>query len=602
MSAININTFNQNNEYNPTVNINVEYSSIAMRATTAGTGFVGKIIPVFCRELIPSQKVDLNQEVAIQFAPFTNNLLHEFSGVIKTYFVPYRILDENWEDFIQGGVDGRNAYQIPYIDLNAEKKKTSTDEINQSLVHTIIDYIGYPINGDFQEIPENDTQTPKPQAYPIWAYNKIYNDHIRPIDLQPQEVEKGNVQVLNSIWQHDYFTRARIYQQRGQVPLIPLENATAVDLNHKISTIINFKQDAITGFDKFATLYEGMPGVPNQQRWVQQFESEEPATLAGDWNYDTKYQVANEEGIVQWGNVLARIEHRVGGGAGHNEFFPWVIPTKNTIEDHRINLEGVGINLNSMFMQMGIMAVLINNAKIKYRYVDWLQQRFGISPEDARMQLPEYLGTQEIQIQNTIVTQQAYGDVEQGQTPQGYMTSQASAQGGTHFQYTAKEHGILMSIMEIKPASVYEAGLNRMFMTKTRFEYPTPELVNMPDRPIYKGELFYRQSVEDKELFGWGGVYDEYRTMYNNVVGLLRPSTPIPAQGSTLSAGMYAYTLARHFTQVPALNLEFVQCQADMDRVLQYTKEPDFLFMIENRVNTAIPLPLMSNPAELLNL
>lgn len=600
MSAININRFNQNNEYNPTVNIDVEYSSIAMRATTAGTGFVGYIIPIFARELIPSQKVDLSQQIAIQFAPFTNNLLHEFTGVVKTYFVPYRLLDENWEDFIQGGVDGKNAYQLPYIDLRKEKVKTATEAKNQSLVHTILDYMGYPINSEFQEIPEQDTQLLKPQAYPVWAYNKIYNDHIRPIDLQPQEVPKENITVLKAIWQHDYFTRARIYQQRGAVPMVPLENATSVNLNHQVQTILDFKKDFVAE-DIYTIGTDGLPDAPKAaqyQAWFNNTNATENEKIYGGYDLNRRYTFLNEEGYTQYGNVYGKLDVRSPATSTAG----FAVPMQTQIKDHVINLEGVGINLNSLYIQMGIMSVLINNAKIKYRYVDWLQQRFGVQPEDARMQLPEYLGTQEIQIQNTIVTQQSYGDVEAGQTPQGYMTSQASAQGGTNYQYTAKEHGIMISVMEIKPASVYEAGLDRLMMTKTRFEYPTPELVNMPDRPIYKGELFYTQTATDRELFGWGGVYDEYRTMYNRVVGLLRPSTPIPAQGSTLSAGMYSYTLARYFTSAPSLNLEFVQMQADMDRVLQYVNEPDFLFMIENRVNTAIPLPLMSNPAELLNL
>lgn len=573
--AINVNQFNQHNNYGQSVNINVEYSSIAMQSTTVGTGHVGKLIPIFIRELIPSQKVELTHKVGIQFMPFVSNVLHNFSGVIKTYFVPYRLIDENWEDFIQGGVDGQNNYALPYIDLSKEKIKTNTDEKNQSLVHTILDYMGYPINGNFTEIAQGDNSFPKPMAYPVWAYNKIYNDHIRPIDVQPEEVDKGNIQVLQSLWQYDYFTRARVYQQRGNVPLVPVTSATTVDVSHKIITELG--------------------PIGQNSNW----HDFSPYKNYDNYNARLQQTLTNTDGTIANGQLLYQLGYNTNSG----EINDASIRNQNVrIADHQLNLEGVGINLNSLYTQMGIMSVLINNAKIRYMYIDWLEQRFGVKRQDARLQMAEYIDTQEIQIGIDTITQTSYGDAANGQTPQGYITAQAGAIGTSKNQYTAQEHGILVSILEITPASVYEGGLQRMLMTKTRYEFPMPELANMPDRPIYKGELFYTQTAADMDTFGYVGIYDEYRTLYNNVVGLLRPSTPVPAEGSTLSNGLHSYTLARYFTKAPSLNLDFLQCNPDMQRILQYTNEPDFLFIIGHNLNTAIPLPLQSNPAELLNL
>lgn len=567
------------------VNIYTEYSSLAMNGTTTGTGYVGKIIPIFVRELIPSQKVSISHKVGIQFMPMVSNVLHTFTGVIQTFFVPYRLLDDNWEDFIMGGISGNNSYELPFIDLKQLKENSAPEAENQTLVHTILDYMGYPINNDFQAIPEGDSTLPKPMAYPVWAYNKIYNDHIRPIDVQPEEVPQTNISCLQALWQFDYFTRARVYQQRGAVPIVPLENGTSANLNHVVNTILGPLQYNTNGQ---GTLYTNVATSPFAD--MQGYPS--------NAQFGTAINLRNEEGYIAQGRQIDRpnLDTRTGDLSTLR-----VSGLTQQIEDHVINLEGVGININSLYTQMGIMNVLINNAKIKYLYIDYLEQWFGVKRQDARLQMAEYISTENIDIGMSTITQTSYGDTASGQTPQGYITAQAGATGNVKNTYTCQEHGVLMSLLIITPATVYEGGLPRMLMTKSRFEFPLAPLVNMPDRPIYKGELYYTQSEQDTETFGYAGIFDEYRTIYNQVCGLLRPSTPVPAPGSTLSPGLYSYTLARYFTEAPSLNLDFLQCYPDMQRIMQYTEEPDFLFMIGHYMNTAIPLPMQSNPAELLN-
>lgn len=601
--AVNVNKFNQHNNYGRTVSINREWSTIEMNATTVGTGYVGYIIPVMVREMIPGQTIKLNSRIGVQFTPMVSNVMHNFYGTFKDFFVPCRIIDENWEDFIMGGGDGGNTYELPYIDLAKAKADTSPEAINQSLVHTLLDYIGYPINNDFQELPEDNATMVKALAYPIWAYNKVYNDHYRNPDIQPDEIVLTSIEVQKALWQFDYFTRGQVYQQRGAVPIVPLSGAQATNLNHIITTTIGLKHDmqSINNANTWnlALLNEGQNGAPNADTWRTNFASAGNDIGLTAWDLNTDYTFTDNEGYVIRGNINGDVRPLGNGGVNTSSL---KVPIQTQIADHELNLEGTGINLNDLMASMGIMAVLINNAKMTYRYIDFLEIRYGIKRQDARLQMSEYLGTQEFQISSQGITQLGYGDVAQGQTPQGYITSQATGHGGAGTTYEAQEHGYLIRLIEIKPASVYCQGLPRLLQTKTRFEFATPELTNMPDRETYVGELFYTQTAEDAEGFNWTGVYNEYRTMYNNVVGLIRPDTPIPAEGSTLSNGLPSYTLARVFEEAPSFNLEFVQVNADMDRIKQYTEEPDFIYIVENQIETSVPLPLIPNPAQLLNL
>lgn len=582
--TLNINMFNQNNNWGETIDIKRDWCSLNIPKNTVGTGHVGKLIPLMVREMIPGQSVNIKNTIGIQFNPFVSNLMHRFNATILTYFVPCRLLDpENWENYIQGGVDGKNAYSMPFLDLAKLK------EANQNtLLHTALDYLGYPINNNMTPYTD-DANIPKigrPAAYPLWAYNRIYNDHIRPIDLQPEEVDKNNIQCHKALWEWDYFTRGRVYRQRGEVPIVPLSKE--LTLPHRAEIGVNFKQDTEVQ-NQFAIGFGGIKGAPSWEDYRRRYnDANQGSTINENWNLDTKYTFTSDDGYVHYGTTIGRVgsqDHSITHG----------VPTYVKMLDHDLNADGVGMNLNDLMVSMGIMAVLVNNAKITYRYIDFLEQRYGIKRQDARLQMSEYIGKETFEITAQGIVQTSYGDVAQNQTPQGYITAQATGAGNNlTFDYTAQEHGYVISILSIVPSTIYEQGLPRLLQTKTRFEWATPELVNMPARETRTGELFFTQNHEnDLKLFNWTDVYNEYRTDTNNTTGLIRPSTP---------NGLPSYTLCRNFAEAPVFNLEFVQVNADMKRILQYPNEPDFIYINTCNINTAIPLPLQSNPTRLLNL
>ena len=47
------------------------------------------------------------------------------------------------------------------------------------------------------------------------------------------------------------------------------------------------------------------------------------------------------------------------------------------------------------------------------------------------------------------------------------------------------------------------------------------------------------------------------------------------------------------------LNKEFIGCDPDQDRILQYIDEPCFIYFLRNNISTAIPLPIQSEPGDL---
>jgi len=538
--AINVNNLHQGNNYRVArPKVETEYSSLKKAYTIQGTGDMGLLIPICVQELVPSQKINLSQEVAVQFNPFVSNLFHEINGEVMKFVVPMRLLWEEWETFIIGGLDGKDNTVHPTMDLNKLYEKSSTVEAERTLVHTVADYIGMPINSSGVK---KAGALQKPSAMPWYAYNKVYNDHIRIIDMEKSEVPKDNNELLRGNWDHDYFTRSRIAQQRGVIPTVPID-------------MDNIGLEVFKG------------GVLNKDTGINMYSA--------DWVGDTGMasQVGSDkkaEGRLKFSNNSKELyEIEVGVGL------------KN-------QTKGISMNLNDLTVALSVMRYQVNNIKVQPRYIDQLEIRWGVYPEDARMNRSEYLGSEYISVLVDTVTQTSEG-VE---TKQGNITAQGWANGrGIGTDYVAKEHCMLITLLIVKPKTVYEGGLNKSYVRNNRFDYATPEMNNLPDVPILNSELAYTNvDLENKKIFGWQGIYEEYRTETNIVAGKMRPSE---------KGNLVSFTLARWFETAPLLNKEFVGCNPDQKRILQYSKEPCMNIFIRNNINTAIPLPYQSEPGEI---
>lgn len=586
--AFNVNQVNQNTQYTKQkADIKLEHSALNMRSTDASSGDVGKLIPVYVDELLPGQKVTVNQKIGMQFTPFVSNLYHEMKGQVMSFFVPMRLLVDEWEEFITGGKDGE--YNTPFPRLSVENlgkcvgtytgadynylraytyNYSTGEKIKESgLLHSLWDYFGLPISapehsptsGDIAADEYNSMKNINmwadtgdnsislaaglgptigadslPNAHIFKAYYKIWNDVLRIPDID-DEIPLGatdnwnDIQLLRWYWPNDYFTRARVYQQRGVMPSIPVH------------------PDATTSLVRFS----GSLSI-----------GQTPVILEG-------------EGL--------NIGSTSPGTSGN------IIASASALDG--------SFEMNDFLESLAIARYQFNNAKIQPRYIEHLRQRFHVDPQDYRLQLPEYLGNWRFSVNINTITQTS----ESNKSPQGTMTAQGTSQNAGTVTYEAKEHGVIMSLMVVRPYAVYQQGMPAMFNRTTRFDFATPELANTPDVPLRKGELYHSfclagstgvntelTMVNNDAVYGWRGIYDEYRTRINKVTGLLR---------SNILGGLASYSLARYFDSPPALNKEFMRCSPDMDRVKALPNEPDFMYFFENDINTAIPIPYESEPA-----
>ena len=176
---------------------------------------MAQLIPVMCDEVVPGDFFKIGNQAVIRFQPLVAPILHEINMYVHYFFVPYRLLWEDWEEFISGGTDGEFADPIP------EWEPTNTT------VGSLWDYLGFPTGVD----PDGAY----PIDFPRRAYNFVYNEYYWDQTLQP-EVALTNETILNRCWEKDYFTSSLPWQQRGPAPAMPIAGTTsAVWTNSVIS-------------------------------------------------------------------------------------------------------------------------------------------------------------------------------------------------------------------------------------------------------------------------------------------------------------------------------------------------------------------------------
>ena len=167
---------------------------------------MGQLIPVMCDEVVPGDIFKIGSQAVVRFQPLVAPILHEINMYVHYYFVPYRLLWDDWEDFITGGVDGQDASVLP--------RWTPTN----TALNSLWDYLGFPVG--------ISPTGALPLDFPRRAYNMVYNEYYRDETLQT-EVALTNETILRRNWSKDYFTSSLPWQQRGISPALPIVGTTS---------------------------------------------------------------------------------------------------------------------------------------------------------------------------------------------------------------------------------------------------------------------------------------------------------------------------------------------------------------------------------------
>jgi hypothetical protein len=195
------------------------------------SGDMGNLYPIMINECVPGDNYTISCEAMVRFAPLLAPIMHRVDVSMHYFFVPNRIIWENWEKFI---VDSSvTAPVAPYIPFS----------YNTASAFPLANYLGIP------KQTSSHTATVDINVLPFAAYQCVYNEYYRdqnlvnPVNYKLTDGNNiNNAQELLKLrvraWEHDYFTASLPFAQKGNavdIPIAGIESDVAVVFNTAVS-------------------------------------------------------------------------------------------------------------------------------------------------------------------------------------------------------------------------------------------------------------------------------------------------------------------------------------------------------------------------------
>lgn len=308
------------------------------------TADMGKLYPLTWFEALPGDTIQHSTSMLLRAAPLVAPVMHPVKVRIHHWFVPLRLIWEDFEDFITGGEDGLDASVPPYSNFG-----TSTEG-------NLEDYMGVP-PGAYGGPPYI-----KVSALPFRAYRLIWNEYYRDQDLSTEvtvstasgaDATAGMTDtVLPVCWEKDYFTASRPWEQKGEDVVIPLADSAPVVASHPTERYPTFEDHSSGNPLGYLQAKTGTPADVNI------------ASAAGDYD-------------MRWDDPGLEVDLTTA----------------------------TGIPVSELRLAMAVQAYQEARGMYGSRYVEYLRY-LGVRSSDARLARPEYLGggRQVIQFSEVLAT------------------------------------------------------------------------------------------------------------------------------------------------------------------------------------------------------
>lgn len=434
------------------------------------TGDPGYLYPLTWYEALPGDSIQQQTSTLIRVSPLNAPAMHPHIVRIHNFFVPNRLIWENFADFITGGEDGLDATVHPYIEASSIAEGG------------LGDHLGLPVGSYSPDL--------KFSALPFRAYNLVYNHFYRDQNLVAKvDIDDGDgadtttaTSLQKIAWEKDYFTTSRGSTQLGAAVSVPIGTEAPIFGD---------------GVD-----FDGVDDANNHPN-----VRDSSGTLRG----------------LKTGNTLLT---GLSTASGSGEL--------------KADLSGAsGVDINDLRLAFALQRYQEARQQYGARYVEYLRY-LGVKSSDARLNNPQFLsgGRNSIQFSEVLATDGANTGDLYGHGIGALRTNR--------FRKFFEEHGIVLTLMSIRPKSMYTQGLHKKWSREVNEDYFQKELQFIGEDEVYNKEVYADHTTPDG-IFSYQARYDEYRSI---------PST---ISGEFLST-LDHYHEGRIFSSDPSLNQSFVEC------------------------------------------
>ena len=579
--------------------INTERSAFDLSHNNITTANMGFLYPVLTLFTMPGDKWTIDVVSLLRAMPMVYPAYVDIMVQFDTFFVPSRLLDENFEEFISGGENNDYNVPMPKFTLDGDASQNADPMTKDNvfrrlgLVPNVYLSAGSTLNINFNNTPSTQLAS----CYPLRAYYFIWNEYYRDQNLQ-KKINFKTVTGLSSLgelspddggdnidfsnyygglkvaWLKDYFTSALPFQQRGTSPSIPFEaliDTTALKDNTPIGYI--GVSDGAGNFQKL---------------------SHSNYFKVGDVGVTGNYNVSNNQVFVPPKNPSVPVNDYMvsvglpGDAASYDQYFSSVSgdETKSFLSSLKVNVSD-SFSISELRAAFQVQKWMERNARAGIRYTEFLQSHYNVSPSDARLDRPEYIGGAKFPliISDVLQTSSSTQDEPLG----SYAGRGVSAGFEDAVDYFVEEFGYILMLMHIRPKTSYFQGINRQLTYNDRYEYAFPEFMHLSEQGIFNSELYLSTTGDNSnsdEIFGYQGIYDELRYHPNVISGLMGRED------------YFSWHLARVFSTQPNLNSDFIQCnpRSDIFSITDTSLTSQFFGQIKFNIKAVRPMPIIGEP------
>lgn len=313
---------------------------------------MGNLYPCGVTEVLPGDTIQHATSMLLRASPLLSPVMHPVHVRVHHWFVPHRLVWDDWEDFITGGSDGLDASTPPTMAF-------TTAGLGQVAEGDLADYMGVPIGEDCTV-----------SALPFRAYALIWNEHYRDQDLSTEltiDTTGGDDTTTSTdlkpvAWEKDYFTSARPWEQKGAEVTIPLVgDAPVLGIGKDSSSLSTWNATDVTVGESGGT---------------DTVYADHQPTYDGSGN-ETKFYIEKDP-ATNYPNIRADLS------------------------------QASSVTVNALREALALQRFEEARARFGSRYVEYLRY-LGVKSSDARLSRPEYLGGGKQTIQFSEVLQTAEG-------------------------------------------------------------------------------------------------------------------------------------------------------------------------------------------------